>query len=83
MQEAEILGKLGAGPWIECEDDKSVVRVSDCSGSRRVTDVVKGRGRELRAFRERVFSGEGGSQRGKNDVGILMPPLSLECLWAR
>ena len=39
MQEAEILGKLGAGLWIECEDDKSGVRVSDCSGSRRVTDV--------------------------------------------
>ena len=77
MQEAEILGKLGAGLWIECEDDKSDVRVSDCSGSRRVTDSEREGQRELRAFRERVFSGEGGSQSCKNNVGILMLPLSL------
>lgn len=64
MQEAEILGKLGAGPWIECEDDKSDVRVSDCSGSRRVTDVVKGRGRESCELSGRGCSVGRGAHRG-------------------
>ena len=81
IQEAEILGKLGVGLWIQCEDDKSDVRISDCSGSRRVRDVVKGRAEKAASLQgEGVQWGGGSSQRCKKqrgDTDAASGPLSV------